>query len=216
MTAVLIVVIVILAIALVGLVLWRVNDQTRRPAPVAGASSRRILFPFVAGALSRRALDAALRLARAEGATLVPVFLARVSLDLPLDTPLPHQCSLAVPLLEAVEQRATEAGVPVDSRIDRGRNRRHALRQAIAQERFDRIVIAAASEGNPGFDADDVAWLLDNAEGEIVILRPSSDDQLGPRLAPSPDGRPQAAPRRTRVRGTRRGLSRVSETAASR
>jgi hypothetical protein len=69
-----------------------------------------------------------------------PVFLARVSLDLPLESALPRQCSMAMPLLEAVEQRATEAGIPVDSRIVRGRNRRHALRQAISEERFDRIV----------------------------------------------------------------------------
>jgi hypothetical protein len=174
-------------------------------------SSRRILFPFVANALSPRALDAALRLAAAEGATLVPVFLARVPLDLPLDTPLPRQCSMAVPLLEAIEQRATEVGVPVDSRIERGRNRRHALRQAIAQERFDRIVIAAASKGSDGFDAEDVAWLLDNAGGEIVVLRPSSDDD-GPALpklkavgrrASGPPARP-------------RGVSRASEMAGSR
>ena len=216
MTAVLIVVIVILAVAVVALGLWRILDRTRQPAPSAAASTRRILFPFVAQALSQRALNAALRLARAEGATLVPVFLARVSLDLPLDTPLPHQCSMAVPLLEAVEQRATEAGVPVDSRIDRGRNRRHALRQAIAQERFDRIVIAAASEGEPGFDADDIAWLLDHAEGEIVILRPSSDDLLGSTLVRSLDGRRKAAPRPSRRRGALRALSRVSEMAASR
>jgi hypothetical protein len=216
MTAVLIVVIVILAIAVVALGVWRVLDRRKQPVPAAVPGSRRILFPFVAQGLSQRALDAALRLARAEGATLVPVFLARVSLDLPLDAPLPRQCSMAVPLLEAVEQHATEAGVPVDSRIERGRNRRHALRQAIAQERFDRIVIAAACEGNPGFDADDIAWLLDNADGEIVVLRPSADDQLGPPLVPNRDGRRPAAPRRLRRRATRRALSRVSGMAASR
>jgi len=210
MTTVLIVVVVILALAVVALVGARVYDRLRRPAPVQATSSRRILFPFVAGALSSRALDAALRLAKTEGATLVPVFLARVSLDLPLDSALPRQCSMAMPLLEAVEQRATEAGVPVDSRIERGRNRRHALRQAIAQERYDRIVIAAASEGSPGFDAEDVAWLLDHAAGEIVVLRPSSaDDELGPsrRLAPA---------RGSRLRGAVHGLSRAGETAGSR
>lgn len=177
MTAALIAVIVILVVALAVLAAPRIRHRTREPAPAPGGSSgRRILFPFVAEDLSQRALDAALRLAVAEQATLVPVFLARVSLDLPLDAPLPSQCSMAVPLLEAVEQRATEAGVPVDSRIERGRNRRHALRQAIATERFDRIVMAAASGGNPGFDADDVAWLIGNAPGEIVVLRPGADD----------------------------------------
>ena len=209
MTGVLIVVVVILAAAVVALVVARVRDRLRRPPPVQATSSRRILFPFVAGALSQRALDAALRLAKTDGATLVPVFLARVSLDLPLDSALPRQCSMAMPLLEAVEQRATEAGVPVDSRIVRGRNRRHALRQAIAQERYDRIVIAAASEGSPGFDAEDVAWLLDNAAGEIVVLRPSAGDQLTP-------GRQRSPARGARQRGDVHGVSRAGETAGSR
>jgi nucleotide-binding universal stress UspA family protein len=213
MTIVLIVVIGLLVVAVAALLVQRVLDRMRRPAPLAVASSRRILFPFVAHALSSRALDAALRLAVAEEATLVPVFLARAPLDLPLDASLPRQCSLAVPLLEAIEQRATEAGIPVDSRIERGRNRRHALRRAIAQERFDRIVMAAAAQDSPGFDADDVAWLLDNAQGEIVVLRPSADDQIGP--SSTVDGDRRAV--RPRIRHTtRRPLSRLSEMAGSR
>jgi len=189
MTVILIVVIVILAAALAALVAGvgpaRFARRRRGPAAAPVRSAGRILFPFVAEDLSQRALDAALRLAVAEQATLVPVFLARVSLDVPLDTPLPRQCSMAVPLLEAIEQRATEAGVPVDSRIERGRNRRHALRQAIATERFDRIVIAAASKGSHGFDADDVAWLLGNAEGEIVVLRPATPAAMKLRMGPA-------------------------------
>ena len=208
MTAALIAVIVILVVALAVLAAPRIRHRTREPAPAPGGpSARRILFPFVAEDLSQRALDAALRLAVAEQATLVPVFLARVSLDLPLDAPLPSQCAMAVPLLEAVEQRATEAGVPVDSRIERGRNRRHALRQAIATERFDRIVMAAASGGNPGFEADDVAWLIGNAPGEIVVLRPGADDA---RKAESP-ARPPAPPRVLEPT-----VSRVGEMAGSR
>jgi hypothetical protein len=212
MTTVLIIVVVVLALAVVALAGATVRDRLRRPTTVQGGSSRRILFPFVAGALSRRALDAALRLARAEGATLVPVFLARVSLDLPLESALPRQCSMAMPLLEAIEQRATEAGVPVDSRIERGRNRRHALRQAIAHERYDRIVIAAASEGSPGFDPEDVAWLLAHAGGEIVVLRPGQDDQLtaGRRRGPA------TSARGARPRGDVHGISRAGETAGSR
>jgi Universal stress protein family len=215
MTVVLIVVIVILAIAVVALTARVPLGRVRQRPPLEAASAHRILFPFVAGALSQRALDAALRLAVAEGATLVPVFLARVALDLPLDTALPRQCSMAVPLLEAIEQRATEAGIPVDSRIERGRNRRHALRQAIANERFDRIVMAAASQGTPGFDADDVAWLIDNAPGEIVVLRPSTDDSLSDLLTPARRERPRVAGRRRN--GTPAGIiSRVSEMAGSR
>jgi len=180
MTVALIAVIVVLAAGLVAVSVVHFGPRLRRPLGSPGARARRILFPFVAYALSPRALDAALRLARAEDATLVPVFLARVSLDLPLDTPLPRQSAIAIPLQEALEQRATEFEVPVDARIERGRTYRHALRQTIAHERFDRIVIAAAAHGGPGFDPDDVAWLLDNAPGEIVVLRPSKDEQIGP------------------------------------
>lgn len=178
MTAALIVVVVILAVTVALLAAPRLLHRGRSGSTLQPSADRRILLPFVAEGLSERALEAALRLAAAEGATLVPVFLARVSLDLPLDTPLPRQCSVGLPLLETIEQRATEAGVPVDSRIERGRNQRHAMRQAIADERFDRIVVAAASNGNPGFNAEDIAWLLDHANGEVLVLRPSEDDHL--------------------------------------
>ena len=98
-------------------------------------------------------------------------------------------------------------GVPVDARIERGRSYRHALRQTIAHERYDRIVIAAAAHGNRGFDADDVAWLLDHAPGEIVVLRPSKDEQLGPpprahrpaRGGAGADQPPRAPNRRARI-----------------
>lgn len=177
MTLFLIALVAVMGAALVALVV----RQTRisRAAPrMTDEGSRRILFPFAGSALSRRALDAALRLARAEDAALVPVFLARVPLHLPLDAPLPRQAEVANALQEAIEQRAADFGVPVDARIERGRTYRHALRQTIEHERFDRIVIAGAAHGADGFDPDDVAWLLDNAEGEIVVLRPGRDDRF--------------------------------------
>jgi hypothetical protein len=147
-----------------------------------GAGVRRIGFPFTARALSPAALDAALRIAVSEEATLVPVFLARVALRLPLEAPLPRQSALALPLQEAIEQRAASFGVPVDHRIERGRTYRHALRQTFAHERFDRTVLAAAPPGAPGLGADDVAWVLEHAPGELVVLRPGRD---GTALAPS-------------------------------
>lgn len=205
---VLIVLVLVLAAAVIALAAPQLRRRPGRGAKPTAASERRILFPFVAEDLSQRALDAALRLAAAEGATLVPVFLARVPLDLPLDTPLPRQCSLGIPLLEVIEQRATAAGVPVDSRIERGRNRRHALSRAIAQERFDRIVIAAASRGTRGFDAYDVAWLLDHAAGEIVVLRPGAEEH-GPVLLAASRRPSRTAPRRP-------ALNREGEMAGSR
>jgi nucleotide-binding universal stress UspA family protein len=180
-TVVLIAVIAVLALGLAVLGYTHFSYRVKRPSKPPSTGTRRILYPFVSHALSPRALDAALRLASAEDATLVPVFLCRVSLDLPLEAPLPRQSGVAIPLQEAIEQRAAAFGVPVDARIWRGRTYRHALRQTIANERFDRIVIAAqAHGGGAGFDPDDVAWLLDNAPGEIVVLRPDKHEQIGP------------------------------------
>jgi nucleotide-binding universal stress UspA family protein len=177
MTIVLIVVIASLALGLAALGGLYLRDRRRRVRTLR-TSAKRILFPFVGRALSRRALDAALRLARVDGATLVPVYLARVPMHMPLDSPLPRQCEAGMPLLETIEQRAIALGVPVDARIERGRTQRHALREAITHERYDRLVVAAASARSEGFSGDDVAWLLDNAPGEVVIIRPDRDDRL--------------------------------------
>lgn len=166
-----------------GLVLFGtlyLRDLRRRTRTLR-ASPKRILFPFVGRALSRRALDAALRLARADGATLVPVFLLQVPMHMPIDSPLPRQCSVGMPLLETIEQRAFTLGVPVDARVERGRTVRHALREAIAHERFDRLVVAAARGRSEGLHADDIAWLLENAPGEVVVVRPLGDDHLAAR-----------------------------------
>jgi hypothetical protein len=150
----------------------------------AAAGTGRILFPIVGRALSRPALDAALRIARVQNATLVPAYLASVPLHLPLDAALARECELALPLLEAVEQAATAAGVPVDTRIERGRTYRHALRELVEHERYDQIVVAASPEGAAGFSAEDVAWLLASAPGEILVVRPSDE---------APARRPMAA-----------------------
>jgi hypothetical protein len=201
--ALLIAVIAVLAAAVVALGARHRRHLHGRPAALP-EGARRILFPFVASGLSRRALDAALRLSRAEEATLVPVFLARVPLHLPLDAPLPRQSEVALLLQEAVEHRAAAFGVPVDARIERGRTNRHALRQTIATERFDRIVVAAAAQRGHGFGPDDVAWLLGNAPGEIVVLRPGAVDELEPpRARPRPRGRP----RNGRSRAGRTGMA---------
>jgi hypothetical protein len=168
----------VLAVALAGLAARHRSYALKRPLTPPVGGTQRILFPFIASALSCRALDAALRLARAEDATLMPVFLASVPLTLPLDAALPRQSQAAIGLQEAIEQRASVFGVPVDARIERGRTYRHALRQTIDHERYQRIVVAAAAHrGQLGFGADDVAWLLDNAPGDIVVLRPGYDDR---------------------------------------
>ena len=115
----------------VGLERWRRERALRGRARV-----RRIAFPFTGEGLSEPTLAAALRLARAEGATLMPVYLALVPLRLSVDVPLRSECDVALPMLEAIERRAARAEVPVDSRIERGRTVRHALRELIAHEQL--------------------------------------------------------------------------------
>jgi hypothetical protein len=143
---------------------------------MSAPAEARILFPILGERLSQPALDAAIRLCKAEEAMLVPAYLAEVPLNLPLDAALPRQADQALGVLEAVEQRALGSGVPVDSRIERGRTQRHALLQLLGHERYDRIVAAAETRGGDGFSADDIAWLLDHASGEIVVLRAGNDD----------------------------------------
>jgi nucleotide-binding universal stress UspA family protein len=171
-TWVIVAIVVVLVIGAVVLVTrWRNPEQwPNRITPPA----KRILFPFVGEAISQRALDAALRLARAEGATLVPAYIATVPLQLNIEAPLPEECEQAMPLLETIELRAARMHVPVDSRIETGRTARHALRRLVEHEKFDRIVIPA-SDSRDGFSATDIAWLLENLPGEILVLRPSPD-----------------------------------------
>jgi hypothetical protein len=147
-------------------------------------AASRIAFPFTGEDLSEPALAAALRIAHAEGATLIPVYLALVPMRLPADVPLPAEAAVALPLLEAVEQRALRAGVPVDSRIERGRTVRHALRELMAHERFQRMVVAAVADGvGGGISAEDVAWLVEHAPGELIALRPAQSSVHASELA---------------------------------
>jgi hypothetical protein len=159
-------------LACIAYLLARELHRRRTGASITPAAQR-ILFPFTGEALSRPALDAALRIARAEGATLVPAYLAVVPLNVGLDVPLRGEAEAALPLLEAIEQRAAAQGVMVDSRIERGRTVTHALRLLMENESFDRVVAAGASNGHDGFSSEDVAWLLENAAGEVLILRPA-------------------------------------------
>jgi nucleotide-binding universal stress UspA family protein len=172
--------------AAVGLERWRRGRALR-----GGERVRRIAFPFTGEGLSEPALAAALRLARAEGATLMPVYLALVPLRLSVDVPLRSECDVALPMLEAIERRAARAEVPVDARIERGRTVRHALRELAAHEHFDRIVVAAGADSSgEGFTPEAVAWLLSNVPGEVIVLRPAS---AAPQTALQPQAGAQAA-----------------------
>ena len=169
-----IVVALAVGIALGTVAALALERRCRGRALSRGAPVHRIAFPFTGEGLSEPALVAALRLARAEGATLMPVYLALVPMRLSVEVPLPSEAVQATALLEAIEQRALRAQVPVDSRIERGRTVRHAMREMMEHEHFERMVVAAGANGlGDGFSAEDVAWLVQHAPGELIALRPA-------------------------------------------
>jgi nucleotide-binding universal stress UspA family protein len=133
---------------------------------------RRILVAFLAGELDPVVLEASLRIARADDATLVPAYLIIVPLQYPFDSPLADEVGTALPLLEAVEQAAARANVPVDARLERGRSVRDALTRLWTAERFDRIVLPASGNGHRGFQDRDLAWVLGHSPTETLVLKP--------------------------------------------
>lgn len=141
----------LLAVVALG-ALARVVIRGRAPRqhePRRGAN--RVLVPFTGGELEPRVLEAAIRVARAEDAVLVPAYLLVVPMQLGEDSPL----------LEAVELAALRTGVPVDARIEKGRTATHALKRLWEVERFDRVIAPApADRGRAGFSPQDLTWIL--------------------------------------------------------
>jgi nucleotide-binding universal stress UspA family protein len=156
---------------------WFLPPHGKRGAPKLPRGTRRILLPFTGPSIPRRAFDAAVRLAKAEEATIIPAYLARVPRQLPLDASLPKQCLQAMPLLEAIEQRAGAQGIKVDARVVRGRTYRDALRKVLDDEPVDRVIISATSNGRNGLDSEDIKWLLEKVPAEVMILRPDPEDR---------------------------------------
>lgn len=161
--------VVALTVALAVSLLRRRAHAPRRLPVNPGA--RRILVPF-SGALDESVLEAAIRVAQAESAVLVPAYLLLVPLRYPEDSPLRDQVAVAIPLLEAVEHAALRAGVPVDARIEKGRTLTHALKRLWEVERFDRVVAPAPVNGRGGFTEKDIAWLLSHSPAETMVLKP--------------------------------------------
>ena len=169
----------------------------RRRRADATPPTGRILFPYVGSQLSVRALDAALRIARFEEATLVAAYLVPVPMTLSLEAPIPRACGSAFELQEAIEQRASAAGITVDARIATGRTVRHALRQLLDSERYDRLVVAAGTAHTDGLSPADVAWLLEHAAGEVAVVRPADESVLdGQHRVMQPQKRPAPQPQR--------------------
>lgn len=171
------VIIVLLAFAAGLTAGWLLRRRHRHGHRLIAGGDRRILLPFTGRTISSRALDAAVRLARVEEATIMPAYLARVPRHLALDAPLPNQCLQAMPLLEAIEQRASAQGVGVDARIIRGRTYRDALRRMLDAEHVDRVIVSATSNARTGLSADDLEWMLEKVPAEVLILRPDPDDR---------------------------------------
>ena len=146
----------------------------RRRTPQARSGAPRLLVPFSGGQLDPAVLDAALRIARADGAVFVPAYLIMVPFSLALDSPLRQEVEVALPVLEAVELHAQEEGVPVDARLERGRSLRDALRRLWEVESFDRILLPVSADERAGFDERDIAWILMHAPTETLALRPAS------------------------------------------
>lgn len=164
----------------------------RLQRPVAG--DRKVLVPFTGSSLDRRVLEAAIRVSRAEHATLVPAYLLVVPLRLPLDSPMSDAVEQAIPQLEAIEHCALRAGVPVDSRLEKGRSATHALSRIWSEEHFDRIIAPAPQgQGGDGFTLKDMTWILANAPAETLVLRPLP-------VAPETSREPFLGTARARVR----------------
>jgi hypothetical protein len=160
-----------LASVLGGVLLAGSGFRLRTPP----TGDRRILVPFTGGTLDPTVLAAAIRLAQAESATLVPAYLLLVPLRYAEDSPLRDEVAVALPLLEAIEHAAHRAGVAVDARIEKGRSPSHALRRLWEVERFDWILAPApngVNGGNGGFTLKDVTWILEHAPSETVLLKP--------------------------------------------
>ena len=154
--------------------LFAKRDPERHPGQA------RLLVPFADRQLDPSVLDAALRIARAVDAVLVPAYLLVVPLEFSLDAPVQHaELGRAMPILEAVELAARRAGVPVDARIERGRSPIDALGRLWEVESFERVVVPAPAPGRAGFSAKDISWMLEHAPGEVLILRPAGGDANG-------------------------------------
>jgi hypothetical protein len=172
-------VIVLVLVAAVGgaAVGYRGSRHGRRAAHLRHTEVRRILLPFAGPDLPRRALEMSVRLAKADGATVVPAFLALVPRELPLDSPSVAQPSHAMALLDEIERRVSAQGVAVDFRVSRGRTYRDALRRLLEDERFERLIVAPPNGRHARLTGADLEWLLDSVPAEVLILRPAPDER---------------------------------------
>lgn len=171
MTAALIIAGAVAVVVAAAAVAWPLRRRVHKLVAKPGAP--RILVPF-SGHLDKVVLDAAIRIAQAQGGELIAAYLLVVPLQYPEESARREEVGVALPLLEAVEHAALRAGVPVDARIEKGRSATHALRRLWEVEHFDRIVAPAASApGDGGFSLKELSWILAHAPAETLVLRPA-------------------------------------------
>jgi hypothetical protein len=167
----------VLVVVLAAALAYRSRPPRQLRAP---REARRILVPFTGGSLDPTVLSAAIRIAHADGAILVPAYLLLVPLEYSEDSPLAKEVAVAMPLLEAVETVALRCGVPVDARIEKGRTSTHALGRLWEVEHFDRVIAAAPVQSiagyGGGFSPQDLTWILAHAPTETLVLKPSPPD----------------------------------------
>jgi hypothetical protein len=168
----------VLAAVVAGVAAAVVLRRRTRRAARSLAGRPRVLVPFTSGELDPAVLEAAIRIARAQDAVLVPAYLVVVPLKYAPEAPVNQQVAVAMPLLEAVEHAALRAGVDVDARIERGRTPVHALRRLWEVERFDRVLAPAPLGRGPGFSTKELMWILEHAPSETLILKPSGNGLL--------------------------------------
>ena len=170
----LVIALAVLVLALTATLVYRSRPPRQLRTP---RTARRILLPFTGNSLDPTVLDAAIRIARAEDAVLVPAYLLRVPLEYSEDSALTKEVGVALPLLEAVEHTALRCGVPVDARIEKGRTPTHALGRLWRVEQFDRVIAPAPVDGRNGhgggFSTKDLTWILTHAPTEAVVLKPA-------------------------------------------
>ena len=163
----------VLVVALGAALAYRSRPRRQLRPP---RDARRILVPFT-GSLDPTVLSAAIRIAHAEGAVLVPAYLLLVPLEYSEDSPLTKEVAVAMPLLEAVEHAALRCGVPVDARIEKGRTPTHALGRLWEIEQFDRVIAPSPARRSGGYDGGfspkDLTWILTHAPTETLVLKPN-------------------------------------------
>ena len=133
-------------------------------------------------------LDAALRLARAENATLMPAYLAAVPMRLPLDCAIPAEAAQGD--ADARGDR-TAGGRPGRSgrRPDRARPLLPARAEPPArQEQFDRVVVPATAAGRAGLSGEDLVWLLEQSARRGTDPAPGAERREPPLCDPRMSG----------------------------